>query len=60
MLILLFVPLPSLIGVALGVSTMERRSPNSIAMWIATVWNGLIVAAFVLVFMLGMIKGASR
>lgn len=60
LLILVFVPVPSLIGVALGVSTMERRAPNPMAMWIATIWNGLILAAFILVFILGIIKVATR
>jgi hypothetical protein len=59
-LILLFVPLPSMIGLALGVCTMERRLPNGVGMWLATVWNGLILGSFLLVFVLGLIKQSAR
>lgn len=54
MMLLLLVP--SIIGVALGVSSMDRRLPNSIAMWIATVWNGVILGGFILLMIVGMMK----
>jgi len=45
---------PSIIGVALGVSSMDRRLPNSIAMWIATIWNGMILGGFLLLMIIGL------
>jgi hypothetical protein len=56
-LLMLLLPLPSLVGVALGVSAMDRRLPNTIAMWIATVWNGVILGGFILLMIVGMMKG---
>jgi hypothetical protein len=57
MVLLLMLPVPSLIGLSLGVSSMDKRLPNSIAMWIATVWNGVILAGFIMLIILGMTKG---
>lgn len=56
----LLVPIPSLIGLTLGVSSMERRSANPISMWIASVWNGVILAGFMLIFVIGMLKGGGQ
>lgn len=44
---------PSITGVALGVGVMDRRLPNSMAMWITTVWNGLILGGFIILMILG-------
>jgi len=54
MLLMLLLLVPSIIGVALGVSSMDRRLPNSIAMWIATIWNGMILAGFLLLMIVGL------
>lgn len=48
---------PSIAGVALGVGVMDRRLPNTMAMWIATVWNGLILGGFLLMMIIGMLSG---
>ncbi len=56
-LITLILLIPSIIGLALGCSSMDRRLPNTIAMWIATVWNGLILAGFLLLMVIGLMKG---
>jgi len=53
MILFLLVLAPSIIGVALGVSSMERRLENTAPMWIATVWNGLILGAFLLLMIYG-------
>lgn len=45
---------PSIIGLGLGVSSMDRRLPNTIAMWIATIWNGLIVGGLLLLIIIGL------
>jgi hypothetical protein len=57
LVLMLLLPLPSLIGVALAVSSMDRRLPNTIAMWIATAWNGIILAGFILLIIAGIAKG---
>lgn len=57
LLVMLLLPLPCLIGVALSVSSMERRVPNSMAMWIATTWNGIILGSFLLWMIINMAKG---
>lgn len=54
MLLMLLLLAPSIIGVALGVSAMDRRLPNSIAMWIATIWNGMILVGFLLLTIVGL------
>lgn len=59
-LVLALLPLPSLIGLTLSISTMERRSPNPMAMWIATAWNGIILAAFLCLFIKGLFSGGAR
>jgi hypothetical protein len=59
-LVMALLPLPSLIGIALSLSSMERRSPTSMAMWIATAWNGVILAAFLLFFFKNLLSGATR
>lgn len=57
LLLMVLLPLPSLIGVALAVSSMDRRLPNTIAMWIATAWNGIILTGFILLIIAGIAKG---
>lgn len=47
--------LPSVIGTALGFSTVERHASTPISAWIATAWNGLIVGMFVLLYVIGML-----
>ena len=57
LLLMFILVIPSIIGLALGVSSMDRRLPNTIAMWIATVWNGLILGGFILLMIIGILKG---
>jgi hypothetical protein len=45
--------IPSIIGLALGFSAMDRRLVNGPAIWIAVVWNGMILAAFLLLSVIG-------
>ncbi|HXS68431.1 MAG TPA: hypothetical protein VN761_06275 [Candidatus Polarisedimenticolia bacterium] len=56
LIIMVALPLPALIGVALATSAMDRRIPNTIAMWISLTWNGLILAGFLLLMVFGMVK----
>lgn len=53
-LLMLLLLIPSIIGTALGVSSMDRRLPNSIAMWVAVVWNGMILGGFLLLMIIGL------
>jgi hypothetical protein len=48
--------LPSVTGFALGLSSMDKRFSNSIAMWIATAWNGVILGGFLLLIIVGLMK----
>lgn len=57
MLLFIIVLIPSIIGTALGVSSMERRMNNTMAMWIATIWNGIFLVGFVLLIIIGLMKG---
>ena len=56
-LLTLILLIPAITGTSLGVSSMDRRLTNTIAMWIATIWNGLILGAFILLMIIGMMKG---
>jgi hypothetical protein len=49
----LFVLFPSIIGLARGFSAMDKRLTNGPAIWIAIVWNGIILAAFILLSVIG-------
>ena len=48
----LFMLVPAIIGTALGSAAMERNS-KPISVWIAAIWNGLIVALFILLCLVG-------
>jgi hypothetical protein len=48
---------PSITGLALGVGTMDRRLHNTMAMWIAAIWNGMILAGFILLMIIGLMSG---
>lgn len=54
-LLILFVVIPSIIGLGLGVSSMERRQKTPMATWIAIVWNGIILGGFFLLMIIGLI-----
>ena len=49
----LFMLIPAIIGTAMGTAAMERHS-KPISVWIAAVWNGLIVALFILLSIVGL------
>jgi hypothetical protein len=48
--------IPALIGLALGCSAMERRS-KPVSVWVATIWNGIIVGLFILLCIIGITMG---
>lgn len=55
--LMLFVLAPAIVGTALGVGAMDRRLPTPPMLWIATIWNGMMVGSFVLLMIIGMFKG---
>lgn len=51
-----FLIVPSIIGLALGLSAMDRRLQTPLLLWIATIWNGLIVFAMLVLCFVGALK----
>ncbi|HEX9048529.1 MAG TPA: hypothetical protein VF988_15985, partial [Verrucomicrobiae bacterium] len=54
MLLMLLLLVPSIIGTALGVGARDRRLANTVAMWVAIVWNAVFLVGFILLMILGM------
>ena len=44
---------PSVIGFGIGLSTVDRRLANPPLLWVATIWNALIAAGYLLLAMIG-------
>lgn len=44
---------PSIIGTSLGFSAKERRLPNPTAVWIAVIWNSMVLGGLVLLCIIG-------
>jgi hypothetical protein len=55
--LLIFIVGPAIAGVSLGVGVMNRRSPNSIAVWLGIIWNAVILGGYVLLCIVGLMKG---
>ncbi len=55
--LMIFVVLPSIIGTCLGFSARNKHLPTPISVWIATIWNVIILACFGLLMVIGMAKG---
>jgi hypothetical protein len=53
----LFVGVPSLIAGALGISCFERRMANPPIVWVAAIWNGVLLAAWLLLSVIGAFSG---
>jgi hypothetical protein len=54
LLLFLFLLAPGITGVALSVGSMDRRLPNPLAIWVAAIWNGLLLAVFFLLMIVGL------
>lgn len=52
-----FTFLPSIIGMALGIASIDRRLTNPAIVWIAAIWNGVLLISlpFVLVMVFTLI-----
>lgn len=46
--------LPAVIGLSIGMSTINRRLVNPPLLWVATIWNALVVGSFVILCVIGM------
>ncbi len=53
LLLTLFVLVPSVVGMGMGLSAIDRRLSNPISLWIATIWNIILLCAFVLLCIIG-------
>lgn len=47
---------PSVIGAGYGVGAKSRRNANPISLWIAVIWNVVLVAIFLLLCVIGNLK----
>lgn len=54
--LILFVLGPAATGLGLAISARERRLPNPPAIAIAIVWNALLVASFLLLCIIGIMR----
>ena len=55
-LLSLIILIPSIIGLSLGLGSIDRRLVNPPSLWVATIWNGLIVALFLLLCAVGLMS----
>ena len=47
----------SLIGMGVGFGSMDRRLGNSPLMWVATIWNLILLAMIFLLMVAGLLMG---
>lgn len=47
---------PSIVGTALAVSVFDRRLVNPPAIWVAAIWNGAVLAALILISIIGALR----
>ena len=56
LIISVFIFMPSIIGTALGVSTLDKRLSNPPVVWGAAIWNGIITGIHLLLIIIGNFK----
>lgn len=49
----LFFLMPTLIGLALGIASIEKRMSNAALAWVGAIWNGVILAIWILLMAIG-------
>lgn len=54
--LLVFVLGPAITGLSLGVSTKRKQAANPATLWIAIIWNAVLVASFVVLMLIGLTK----
>ena len=52
-LMVIVVLVPSIVGFGMGLGAIDRRFHNPVSLWVATVWNGLILGLFLLLSVIG-------
>jgi hypothetical protein len=55
-LFMVIVLVPALAGMGMGFTAIDRRLTNPMSLWIATIWNLLIVGGFLLLCVIGNLK----
>ena len=53
----LFALVPALVGMGMGFSAIDKRLSNPMSLWVATIWNVVLVAVFVLLCVRGIFTG---
>jgi hypothetical protein len=53
----ILVLMPSLGGLASSLSAQESRLHNPIALWVAVIWNSLVVLGFIALTIVGLMMG---
>jgi quinol-cytochrome oxidoreductase complex cytochrome b subunit len=54
--LLLFVLGPALTGLCLGLTARRKQAVNPATLWIAIVWNAILVASFVVLTLIGLTR----
>lgn len=54
--LMLFVLFPAVIGLGLGISVKDRRLTNPPSIWIAIIWNAIMVGSFLLLSIIGLLS----
>lgn len=54
--LLIFVLGPALTGMSLGITAKRKNVPNPGTLWIAIIWNVILVASFVLLMVIGLTR----
>jgi len=53
-LLVLIVLIPAMVGMSLGMGAIDRRLTNPHILWVATIWNGVIIVIFILLCIIGL------
>jgi len=56
LVLLVFVLGPAITGLSLGVTAKRKQGGNPAPLWIAIIWNAILVASFVLIMVIGLTK----
>jgi hypothetical protein len=46
--------IPSIVGTSLGCGALDRRLNNPMSLWIAAIWNGILLAIYLILIFIGM------
>ena len=54
--LLIFVLGPAITGLSLGMTAKRKQVSNPVTLWIAIIWNAILVASFVVLMLIGLTK----